>query len=140
MLNQGLHSMNGGGGGPLQLMTEVTTGYLKQRVSSEGKPCVTQVTKWEEMSVSPPWKSQKSPCLTDRMTRVELRPLTGRTHQLRAHCAAAGVPIRVDTLYGPTLEQGSHEKVSRLCLHASAITFDHPVTLRRLTLTSPCPF
>lgn len=64
-----------------------------------------------------------------RFARVELFPLTGRTHQLRVHCAHAaglGVPIVGDRLYG-------HGTGSRLCLHAEEITFVHPVTGRRMT-------
>lgn len=56
-------------------------------------------------------------------TRVALFPLTGRTHQLRLHCAHAdglGAPIIGDRLYG----RGG----GRLCLHAEAITFTHPAT------------
>ena len=56
-------------------------------------------------------------------TLVELRPLTGRTHQLRVHCAHAdglGTPIVGDRLYG----RGG----GRLCLHAEAVAFRHPAT------------
>lgn len=59
----------------------------------------------------------------DGFARVELFPLTGRTHQLRLHCAHAcglGSPIRGDRLYGH-----GH---GRLCLHAERIAFVHPGT------------
>lgn len=68
-------------------------------------------------------------------TRVVLYPLTGRTHQLRIHCAhAAGlaVPIKGDRLYG----RGG----GRLCLHAEAITFTHPATGRTMTFERKAPF
>ncbi|MCD8209941.1 MAG: pseudouridine synthase [Prevotella sp.] len=55
------------------------------------------------------------------LTRIALYPLTGRTHQLRVHCAHAdglGVPILGDRLYG--------ESSSRLYLHAEEIEFTHP--------------
>lgn len=61
-------------------------------------------------------------------TRIALIPLTGRTHQLRIHCAhAAGlnVPITGDRLYG--------RKASRLFLHAEMITFTHPITGKTMT-------
>ena len=70
-------------------------------------------------------------------TRVLLIPHTGRTHQLRVHCAhyeGLGLPIVGDNLYGrPT-------QASRLCLHARMLTFRHPVTLRTMTFTAPTPF
>ena len=61
-----------------------------------------------------------------------LRPVTGRTHQLRVHCAHSlglGSPILGDLLYG-----GS--PAPRLHLHALSITFRHPVTDVELTFTS----
>lgn len=67
-----------------------------------------------------------------------LRPLTGRTHQLRVHCAhtlGLGRPILGDLLYGAhTVESRKHP--SRLCLHALSITFRHPDTAAPLTFTS----
>lgn len=67
--------------------------------------------------------------------RVTLTPHTGRTHQLRMHCAHAdglGLPIKGDQLYGTAGE--------RLFLHADRLAFDHPITGERLTFESPAPF
>lgn len=72
----------------------------------------------------------------DGHTRVLLTPHTGRTHQLRVHCAHAeglNAPIVGDKLYG-------HRSGSRLCLHAATLAFNHPVTGRRLQFDSPAPF
>ena len=55
-------------------------------------------------------------------TRVELEPLTGRTHQLRVHLSALGHPIVGDTLYAPP-----HHSDQRLLLHARELGFAHPV-------------
>lgn len=63
-------------------------------------------------------------------TRVELHPLTGRTHQLRVHLLAIGHPIVGDTLYAPPEVQAM---AARLALHASVLTLTHPVHGRRLT-------
>ena len=65
-------------------------------------------------------------------SRVELEPITGRTHQLRVHLAAIGHPIIGDALYGG-------RKTERLLLHASALNFIHPqsgemLDLRNLSL------
>ena len=69
------------------------------------------------------------------VTRVTLTPHTGRTHQLRMHCAHAdglGLPILGDPLYGTP--------AGRLCLHADRLAFNHPITGERLTFESPAPF
>ena len=68
-------------------------------------------------------------------TLVELTPHTGRTHQLRVHCAHAdglGCPIVGDRLYGKAAQ--------RLCLHAAELSFTHPATAQRLTFSSPVDF
>ena len=67
--------------------------------------------------------------------RVELFPKTGRTHQLRVHCASIqglNAPIIGDELYGV--------RTSRLFLHAEQISFVHPVTKKSLTIVSKAPF
>ena len=66
---------------------------------------------------------------------VVLLPQTGRTHQLRVHCAhhdGLGTPILGDTLYGTPAD--------RLYLHASQLTITHPVTKKIMTFHSPCPW
>ena len=67
------------------------------------------------------------------VTRVELEPITGRTHQLRVHLASIGHPIAGDALYGgiPT---------ERLMLHASWLSFQHPRTGAALDFISDAPF
>ncbi len=70
---------------------------------------------------------------TGARTRVAFTPRTGRTHQLRVHAAAGlAAPIAGDRLYGKAGD--------RLMLHAESLTFTHPHTGARLTLTSPSPF
>ena len=68
-------------------------------------------------------------------TRLDLTPLTGRTHQLRVHLLSTGHPILGDVLYAPP-EAAS----SRLHLHASEMQIRHPVGGAFLTISSPCPF
>lgn len=70
---------------------------------------------------------------TGGCTLVRLFPRTGRTHQLRVHLASIGHPILGDKLYG------SKDEASRLLLHAAKLTFEHPVTGRRVTVASPIP-
>jgi 23S rRNA-/tRNA-specific pseudouridylate synthase len=84
---------------------------------------------------------------------LECRPLTGRTHQLRVHLAAAGAPILNDPFYGDpdiTLRlsdwkrgyKGKDEEkplIGRLALHASELTFKHPAMREPVTLQAPLP-
>jgi 23S rRNA pseudouridine1911/1915/1917 synthase len=65
-------------------------------------------------------------------TLVELEPVTGRTNQLRIHCAHAGHAIVGDALY-------SGEPHARLCLHASRLAFRHPSTNEWMEFQSPAP-
>ncbi|MBB1201804.1 RluA family pseudouridine synthase [Enterobacteriaceae bacterium 89] len=73
------------------------------------------------------------------LTRVELTPETGRTHQLRIHCQHLGHPILGCDLYGGRLLPGS-EQASRLMLHASQLDFVHPVSGEKINARSESPF
>ncbi len=70
-------------------------------------------------------------------TRVELEPVTGRSHQLRVHLRELGHPILGDALYAPPDVQAQAE---RLLLHAWSLRFVHPVTGEELGFESPAPF
>lgn len=63
---------------------------------------------------------------------LELKPLTGRTHQLRVHLAYIGTPILGDTVYG-----GSKSPIGRLCLHAQELEITIPPSLRKTFTASP---
>lgn len=73
------------------------------------------------------------------LTRVELTPETGRTHQLRIHCQHLGHPILGCDLYGGRQLPGS-ERTPRLMLHASELHFIHPVSGERITARHASPF
>jgi 23S rRNA (cytosine1962-C5)-methyltransferase len=64
---------------------------------------------------------------------VTAEPFTGRTHQIRVHAVEHGFPILGDTLYG-----GS--PFPRVCLHAAELSFEHPVTSKKLTFAAPIDF
>ena len=72
---------------------------------------------------------------------LEVRLLTGRTHQIRVHLAHAGHPVLGDGKYGDFELNRRLEKegVRRLFLHASRLAFHHPLTKERLELHSPLP-
>ena len=70
-------------------------------------------------------------------TRVELEPVTGRSHQLRVHLQALGHPILGDPLYAGPAGQA---RAPRLLLHASRLAFTHPETGAPLAFESQPPF
>ena len=92
--------------------------------------------------ISPTGKPSQTRCRVldrcDGHTLVELQPLTGRTHQLRLHCAHLGCPILGDPQYG-TEESGRYSAQfgythQRLC--AKRIEFHHPLTSQPITIES----
>lgn len=66
-------------------------------------------------------------------TRLELEPVTGRSHQLRVHLATLGHPIVGDTFYGAA-------PAHRACLHAVRIEFIHPALGQPVSVLSPASF
>lgn len=87
--------------------------------SHEGKPAVTH---YEVLR-----RSRK-------YTYLKLLLETGRKHQIRVHCSAAGFPVLGDERYG-----SNEDPIRRMCLHARRIAFLHPFTGKRLEIISPIP-
>lgn len=121
-----------------------------------GKECVTEFRTLERFrgSTRPPPRGGAAGIATAAgFAFLECRPLTGRTHQLRVHLAAAGAPILNDPFYGnpditlrlSDLKRGykgrDEEKplIGRLALHASELTLKHPTTREPVTLRAPLP-
>lgn len=73
----------------------------------------------------------------DKHTRVRLRPITGRSHQLRVHMQSLGHPILGDEFYA---HEKAYQASDRLCLHALSLSFHHPEDGRIVTFETPCPF
>ena len=71
------------------------------------------------------------------VSRVELTPITGRSHQLRVHMQYLGHPIIGDTLYATAEQQ---QLMPRLCLHAAQLSFHHPETQESVHFDCPVPF
>ena len=92
---------------------------LLRYVSEEGKPSKTEYQVLQRH---------------DGYTRLQLRPLTGRTHQLRVHCAHMGFPILGDPQYGGEKAMAFCEGGQRLC--AKTLEFTHPITKEHLCLQS----
>jgi 23S rRNA pseudouridine1911/1915/1917 synthase len=93
----------------------------KMAVSREGRPAVTEFTVVERFN--------------DGRVLVRVKPLTGRTHQIRVHMAFIGCPIVGDDLYGYRKQR----LLDRQFLHASRLCFDHPRTGERLCFEVPLP-
>jgi tRNA pseudouridine32 synthase/23S rRNA pseudouridine746 synthase len=89
-----------------------------------GKP---SLTRWRVLGVDE----------NARTTRVELEPVTGRSHQLRIHLRELGYPILGDALYAPP---GVQALAGRLLLHAWSLRFMHPVTGDVLAFERPALF
>ncbi len=99
----------------------------RQRVDAGGKP---SQTRWRVLAHE--HDAQGRP-----LTRLELEPVTGRTHQLRVHLQAIGHPILGDALYADADTQALSP---RLQLHASELALTHPLTGEALHWHSPPPF
>ncbi len=69
-------------------------------------------------------------------TLVEVRPVTGRTHQIRVHLAAIGHPVVGDRVYGPERQRLA---LDRVFLHAAELTFRHPISGDEMTFRAPLP-
>jgi len=88
-----------------------------------GRPAVTRwrvAARWHASGVS----------------RLEVRPRTGRTHQIRVHLASAGLPILGDPVYGGGRREAGLE---RPALHAAVLGFRHPHSGERLRFEAPLP-
>lgn len=95
----------------------------RQKVDPEhGRPALTRWRVLERTATS---------------TRLELTPLTGRSHQLRVHLAALGHPLLGDPLYAPPAVEAA---APRLALHAQRLAFIHPRDGTPQVFTSAVPF
>lgn len=73
------------------------------------------------------------------LTLVELRPTTGRGHQLRVQLASRGLPIVGDRKYGARTSLTAEDGGFRIALHAHGLDFNHPTRDERIALRSPLP-
>lgn len=71
------------------------------------------------------------------VSELEIRPETGRTHQIRVHLAAAGLPLVGDRVYGRA--RGKEAVLGRPALHAAHLGFEHPRSHERMHFDAPLP-
>ncbi len=96
----------------------------RMAVSSQGRPSETSfevVESYKEVS------------------QLNLHPKTGRTHQIRVHCAAIGHPIVGDRTYGSHIRWSDDYGINRPLLHAEKIEFQHPTTHKPASFEAPWP-
>ena len=99
---------------------------------SEGRRAITQ---WKELEVFP------------GASLLELKPLTGRTHQIRVHLSEMNHPVVGDKLYSKgglnrienTRVRAALAALKRHALHAYRLTLSHPITGERMIFESPLP-
>ncbi len=96
---------------------------LLREVRADGKPSVTEFEVLER---------------NEKLCKLALRPITGRTHQLRVHCAHMGFPILGDPQYGSpeSLEFSTALGLTHQQLCAVSLEFPHPITGESMILTS----
>jgi 23S rRNA pseudouridine1911/1915/1917 synthase len=118
-----VHGRPAAAGGRVELPIARDPDDPKRRITTDptGRPAITH---WQLVADAP-----RVP-----LALLRCRPQTGRTHQLRVHLAAVGLPVAGDPLYGP--QPPVHP---RQALHAARLAFDHPVTGERLELSAPLP-
>ncbi|MEL8056252.1 MAG: RluA family pseudouridine synthase [Pseudomonadota bacterium] len=96
--------------------------FSKQRplrhIDENGRPAITH---YETLETRP------------NHALLQLKPETGRSHQLRLHLKAIGTPIVGDKFYGPD------DSAPHLLLHAATLEFNHPATNERVQFTAPQP-
>ena len=101
--------------GKINLPLGKMRGLQKEKMSSKADEVRPALTFYKTLSTNH----------RNNISWVELLPKTGRTHQLRAHCAESDFPILGDGKYGGRLSHPFSQRVP-LCLHAKSLTFLHP--------------
>ena len=99
----------------------------RKRMSVETRAGRASITNWR---VHRRWRAAAT-------SELEIRPETGRTHQIRVHLSSAGLPLVGDVVYGRA--RGNDAALGRPALHAARLGFDHPRTGEWMTFEAPLP-
>jgi RluA family pseudouridine synthase len=110
----------------VDLPLRINVGHKHRSVvdPARGKPAVTHLRVLERFNTC---------------SFIEAAPETGRTHQIRAHLAAAGYPLVGDALYGSSQRDSSSSGMLRLALHAHQLAIAHPLRCSPLQFEAPYP-
>lgn len=126
-------------------VTKVYHALVEGQPPSDGGEAVDFLTKDKDDNVSrvvPEGTGDAKRCVLSwrvverkgRLTRLEVRPVTGRSHQIRVQLSSRDMPIYGDVKYGAsTAWDGA------IALHAAAVTFSHPVSKEPVTVKAPEP-
>ncbi len=101
-------------------------------IGRDGKPATTAY----RLLSSGTWREPRGRKRETTVSLLEIRPATGRLHQVRVHMSHLGCPVLGDTWYG---EQHPGPRMTRLGLHAAELSFVHPNLKRRLVVRAPWP-
>ena len=117
----------------------VALGQMPQHGGLIDAPIARHPTDRKRMAVVPGGKpSQTEWAVLERLRGacyLDVRLLTGRTHQIRVHLQSVGHPLLGDAIYAPK----ATPRAPRLMLHAHTLAFTHPATGERMTLCAPLP-
>jgi len=111
---------------------------VKGRDANVHKEALTEFDKWDEIILD----IAVHPYENARYSLLELKPKTGRLHQLRIHLNKISHPIIGDPKYGDRFHNRMFEEelgMSKLFLHASSLTFNHPFTNKEVCLKAKFP-
>jgi RluA family pseudouridine synthase len=124
--------------------------FMKEDEGRAGRMCVVKKHGLASLTAFTVREKFPQPAGRTGFALVECRPVTSRPHQIRLHLAERGAPVLNDTLYGDDtalllsgLKRGykgrDDEKplITRLALHAAALTFRHPLTREPCTVEAP---
>jgi len=131
------HPSADGGSIDLPIRKDLENPPLQVIDAAMGRPSQTSWGVIERLGAVPPPVRPAEAGTALSCARLSLSPLTGRSHQLRLHLRAIGHAILGDDLYGTP---GECAAATRLCLHATTLTFTHPGTGERSAFESPSPF
>jgi len=106
------------------------------RLASDGKRFGTRGVRSRTRSARTAWQVAER---LGNFTLLRVTPRTGRTHQIRVHLAAAGLPIAGDPTYGGGRRNAHELGLERQALHAACLGFTHPIRGVPLRFESPLP-
>lgn len=121
----------------------IVNGRLGSRSGEIDAPLCRDVADRRRVVVSPEGKPARTRydvlAANDEFSLALAEPLTGRTHQIRAHLASLGAPLAGDAVYGGATETTSAMGIERTQLHAWELSFRHPATGSVYVVRAPIP-